>query len=116
MIELPIPERAWVSSPNPVKAQMLKESLKFLWNGTGTGTGGGIHEYICNALAMTKTAETHYLERNELRASINQRIEEYDSYRTWLHSQYITLFEYPDLQDARRRFVLQMIEEFGGTP
>ena len=115
MIELPIPERVWVSSPDPVKARMLKESLELLWDGTVAHTR--VHEYICNALSGTKTAQTHYLEYNELKASIVQRIAGYGSYRTWLHNtKDLSCFFYSDLQDARRRFVLQMIEEFGGTP
>lgn len=114
MTELPIPKRVWVSSPDPVKARMLKESLDLLWDGTDVHTR--VHEYICNALSDTKTAQTNYLERNELKKSINIRIEGYGSFRTWLHNQNVQLFDSPDLQAARRRFVLQMIEEFGGAP
>ena len=110
MIELPIPDKR-IESPDPVKVQMLKECLEFLWNGIPPYNG---EDYICYSLEQTEKYKDNPESFDSLVGGIRSRIGGNHSFITWLLNKG---FNYPtclERQTARRRFVLQLIEEFGG--
>lgn len=99
MQTLPFPPRNEKLRRNARFVKALLEGLANLWDGD---KGTGINEYICHAVNYPP-----------LKREIERRLRGCGTYRTWVERKHDGVeFSTEELQDGRRRWMLDMIEEF----
>jgi hypothetical protein len=88
-------------------SEILKESLKYLWNGTGNVYWKT--EYVCVAIA-----DTEFPHRTKVLQEIRKRLGSHDTITQWLKSRGVRVNRYSAraIQNYRKRWVLSMIAEF----
>lgn len=115
---LPIPPRNPSSKNAPRFVKYLKRSLDFLWDGKGPKSLGHC-SFICNALERVHHSyeDPKYKAKLEIQKIICSRLGKADNYEHWLrNTQNIdhTKCSPAEIQEARRQWIQDLIEEFGG--
>jgi hypothetical protein len=100
---VPIPPRAPNSKPNATFVKLLKEGLDKLWNGRSGQKSKGYKKFICNTFFARSGC-------GSLELLIAERLGDHDTFQDWAGKQ--GRFTMIEIQDGRRRWMLDMIEEF----
>lgn len=120
MVEFPIPPRE-IREENPAFVEILRGARQLLWGGAAWAPGMNQYRYICRAISHSTPNREH---GEVLIHEIGDTIGYHRTYESWLGMQrcttkhfYGTGFDFDmAVQDARRRWVNQLIEEYGGVP
>lgn len=110
MSKLPIPEPS-PQAPSELAVQLLKEAKKLLpWN-------GDLENGICYALARVVGSSREELTTcANVKQAISQGIAPHRFYSTWVNTKLDAFQDSDAIQEARHRWIDQLIVDFGGTP
>lgn len=103
MKKIPLPPRDPCSNPSPRFVELLEGGLLKLWNGRKGKYSSGTTNFICNTF---HTEEGAY----KLERLISVRLD-YTTFDEWLRNR--GRFTVKQVQEARRAWMLDMIQEFG---
>lgn len=107
---LPIPA-ASPQAPSELAVQLLKEAKKLLlWK-------GNLEDGICYALAcVTGDSREEIFACNTVKQVIAQGLVPHSYYSTWVNTKLGAFQDSEAIQEARHRWIDQLIVDFGGTP
>lgn len=110
MSKLPIPEPS-PQAPSELAVQLLKEAKKLLpWKGK-------LEDGICYALArVTGSSREELTTCANVKQAISKAIAPQHFYSTWVSTKLGEFQDSDAIQEARHRWVDQLIVDFGGTP
>lgn len=123
MKQLPIPAPR-PTTPNPNIVALLVKAKDLLWDGTGNYNGfEGPTAYICHAIIDASGDDGE--DKPDVSDAIAHIADclfdaEYGgttAYTGWLYNQEVVIDDYTDdqIQDARQRWIDQLIQDFGGA-
>lgn len=122
MRQLPIPAQ-WSTQDRPDIVAVLKAGKRYLWDGV---QGDPTIKYICLAIRAAMWADSGLSENlvDEVYAAIRGRLDPYGSFTGWLWGNHRIQIDWAvpssvsmrECQQARHRWLDQLITEFGGTP
>lgn len=120
-LTITLPPRDPASGPNPLFVQLLNAALPFLWDGVGDRYGVFDAErarwqekYLCLAILEGKPDDVPNWIRVDLTDLIDQRLGG-STFEGWACKQGVDELDTVRIQAGRKAWVLDLIEEFGGT-
>lgn len=108
LLQLPEPSP---QPPSELAVQLLKEAKKLLpWKGS-------LEDGICYALArVTGSSREEFTACANVQQAIAKALMPYSFYSTWVNTKLGAFQDSDAIQEARHRWVDQLIVDFGGTP